>query len=122
MNEQREADKMVRYCPECGLIGPVKRPALACCPDSFGMHVRRWQAEKLERMLDRLRTAIAGGMQGTGRTLLDRFLSEAEKAGVTHLPIPADDVHACLKCGGKVSDCPYLPQHCPAGVGEVPRA
>ena len=56
MNEQGHADKMVRYCPECGLIGPVKRPAATCCPDSFGMSVRRWQAEKLERMLERLRT------------------------------------------------------------------
>lgn len=60
MNEQNtQADEMVRYCPECGLIGPVKPPALACCPDSFGMSVRHWQAEKLERMLDRLRAAIA---------------------------------------------------------------
>lgn len=58
-NEQREADKVVRYCPECGLIGPVKPPAETCCPDSFGMAIRRWQAEKLERMLNRLRAAIS---------------------------------------------------------------
>jgi len=53
-----DADKMVRYCPECGMIGPVKPPATACCPDSFGMSLRRWQAEKMERMLERLRAAI----------------------------------------------------------------
>lgn len=51
-------NQMIRYCPECGSIGPVEPPALTCCPDSFGMSIRRWQAEKLERMLDQLRTEI----------------------------------------------------------------
>lgn len=51
------ADEFVRYCPECGLIGPMPEGS-ACCPDSFGMSVRRWQAEKMERMLDRLRSEI----------------------------------------------------------------
>lgn len=50
-------DEVVRYCPECGLIGPVKDGHHTCCPDSFGMSVRRWQAEKMERILDRLRAA-----------------------------------------------------------------
>ena len=57
MSEANEENKQVRYCPECGLIGPIKPPYLACCPDSFGMSVRRWQAEKLERMLAKLRAA-----------------------------------------------------------------
>lgn len=56
-----DADKMVRYCPECGLIGPVKPPAVTCCPDSFGVSIRRWQAERFERMLERLRAARAHG-------------------------------------------------------------
>lgn len=57
-HKPQDANKMVRYCPECGLIGPVKPQHTACCPDSFGMSVRRWQAEKLERMLDGLRATI----------------------------------------------------------------
>jgi hypothetical protein len=59
-----DADKMVRYCPECGSIGPVKPPALSCCPDSFGMSIRRWQAEKLERMFNELRAAIQKATAG----------------------------------------------------------
>lgn len=50
-----EADKIVRYCPECGHIGAVKPHLLTCCPDSCGMSMKRWQAEKLERVLDRAR-------------------------------------------------------------------
>lgn len=53
------ADEFVRYCPECGLIGPIRPTALSCCPDSFGMSIRRWQAEKMERLLSRLRDKIA---------------------------------------------------------------
>jgi uncharacterized paraquat-inducible protein A len=67
MNQQQDAkhaDEVVRYCPECGLIGPVKPTAGTCCPDSFGMSLRRWQAEKMERMLDRLRAAIVAAIKG----------------------------------------------------------
>lgn len=52
-------DDQVRYCPGCGLIGPVKDPRLACCPDCFAMSLKRWQAEKIERELERLRRLIA---------------------------------------------------------------
>lgn len=59
MSERPELDRMVRYCPECGLIGPVTPPAETCCPDSFGMSMPRWQAEKLERMFNRLRSSLS---------------------------------------------------------------
>lgn len=54
---RKDADDVVRYCPECGTIGPLPDARQACCPDSFGMSVLRWQAEKMERMLERLRRA-----------------------------------------------------------------
>lgn len=56
---RKPEDEMVRYCPECGRIGPVPKIYQACCPDSFGMNVRRWQAEKMERILDRLRAMLS---------------------------------------------------------------
>lgn len=56
---RRHADEMVRYCPECGAIGPVPEGYHACCPDSFGMSIRRWQAEKMERKLKALRSKIS---------------------------------------------------------------
>lgn len=73
----RHADEVVRYCPECGTIGPLPDVRQACCPDSFGMSVRRWQAEKVERKLEELRTAIAR----------PRALQEVE------LPSLASDAH-----------------------------
>lgn len=66
-----EADKMVRYCPECGLIGPVKPTADTCCPDSFGVSIRRWQAERFERMLARLRAARTRGVEVFQQSELD---------------------------------------------------
>lgn len=84
MNEAKhtqEADEVVRYCPECGLIGPVKRPALSCCPDSFGMSVRRWQAEKLERMLDRTRAfQAAASLYAKDAERLREALKVAQRA------------------------------------------
>ena len=84
-----DADKMVRYCPECGLIGPVKPPATACCPDSFGMSLRRWQAEKVERLLERLRSAIAAGEPVDVLALLQRIVQErgSQKAAATELGV-----------------------------------
>lgn len=58
-NTLAPADAPVRYCPECGHIGAIKPPALTCCPDSFGMQIRRWQAKKMERILAELRARIA---------------------------------------------------------------
>jgi len=64
--ERKHADELVRYCPECGTIGPVKPPALTCCPDSCGMSLPRWQAEKMERMLNRLRSLIPQPVPAAG--------------------------------------------------------
>mgnify|MGYP000984569885 CR=1 FL=1 len=76
-----DADKMVRYCPECGLIGHVKPPATACCPDSFGVNIRRWQAEKFERMLERLRAAPADGVSASFRQTESPAHADGSAAG-----------------------------------------
>lgn len=131
-------DEVVRYCPECGLIGPVKDGHHTCCPDSFGMSMRRWQAEKMERMLDRLRTQIAASPHGVppgyvlapveptpemlraANKLPDTFsLGDEYRAMLSSLPQePQGEQWTCQKCGDerwgpliacKQDGCPSAP-------------
>lgn len=59
MSAAASPDALIRYCPECGHIGPVPATAESCCSTSCGMSMPRWQAEKVQAMLGPLRAALS---------------------------------------------------------------
>ena len=124
-----DADKMVRYCPECGLIGPVKPPARTCCPDSLGMSLRRWQAEKLERMLERLRSASGAGEPVDVLALLQRIVKGrgSQKAAAAELGVSeqhlSDVLNARREPGKKLVAALHVERvvtYRPRGTSDVP--
>lgn len=34
VNEAKRGEKLIRYCPACGSMGPIEKDHLTCCPDS----------------------------------------------------------------------------------------
>lgn len=35
LDRSAEGEEMIRFCPECGHLGEVSKPYIACCPDSL---------------------------------------------------------------------------------------
>jgi hypothetical protein len=55
--------EMIRFCPECGHVGPVPPPALNCCPDGHHAQMVPWGIALLARLGFDSRLKIKRGLE-----------------------------------------------------------